>query len=244
VLQEPDIEAELRAYARKTVDAAADQVRKAGVAVETVVIDGRPATAIVEEAERFGAEVIVLGARGHGAIEEMLLGSVSAEVLDTSTIPVLIARGSRLARVLLAWDGSASADRTASLLESWPIFANAAVHVVTVTDTNIPWWAGTSEVASPEVIEVYLHALDEARDQRRKLAESMAARLQGKGLAADAEVREGAPAREILDAAAAILMGTHARTGLVRLALGSVARSVVHHAATSVLIVREPAAHS
>jgi nucleotide-binding universal stress UspA family protein len=249
VLQVPDIEAELRSYARKTVNEAAEPLQQAGRLIETVVIDGRPATAITEEAERFGADLIVLGARGHGAIEEMVLGSVSAEVLDTSTIPVLIARDGGLARILLAWDGSPSAERAASLLEAWAIFASAAVRVLTVTETNMPWWTGTTEVAGPEVIDMYLQALDESRSQRRKLAASMVARLQAKGLTADAEARDGAAAEQILAAASAwgaelILMGTHARTGLARLALGSVARSVVHHAQMSVLVAREPAKSS
>jgi nucleotide-binding universal stress UspA family protein len=36
-------------------------------------------------------------------------------------------------------------------------------------------------------------------------------------------------------------IGTHGRTGLRRLLLGSVARNVLHHAACSVLVVRAPA---
>ena len=239
-----DIETELRAYGSRTVAAAAERLRQAGLVAEPVVVEGRAAAAITEEATRSGADLIIVGARGHGAIEEMVLGSVSAEVLDTSAIPVLIARDGRPARIALAWDGSASAERAAALLESWPIFAGAAVHVVTVTETNLPWWSGTTDVAGPEVIDLYLGALDEARRERRRLAEGIAARLAAKGLTVDVETRDGAAAEEILAAAKAwgadlVVMGTHGRTGLARLALGSVARSVVHHAGMSVLVARE-----
>ena len=46
--------------------------------VETIVIDNAPAKSILDEAERFAADVIVVGWRGHGAIRRMLMGSVSA----------------------------------------------------------------------------------------------------------------------------------------------------------------------
>jgi len=57
-------------------------------------------------------------------------------------------------------------------------------------------------------------------------------------------MRAGDAATEILvaageAAAGLIVMGTHGRTGLTRLFLGSVARNVMHHAHCSVLIVRQ-----
>jgi nucleotide-binding universal stress UspA family protein len=72
----------------------------------------------------------------------------------------------------------------------------------------------------------------------------MTAQLQTAGRAAEADRREGDAATEILAAASAskadlIVMGTHGRTGIARLVLGSVARNVLQHATCSVLIVRE-----
>jgi nucleotide-binding universal stress UspA family protein len=50
--------------------------------VETVILHGRPATMIVEEARDFAADVVMVGSRGHGAIATLILGSVSAGVVD------------------------------------------------------------------------------------------------------------------------------------------------------------------
>jgi nucleotide-binding universal stress UspA family protein len=244
MVQAPQIEAELRAYAEQTVQEAAEQLRHAGLTVEPMVVDGRPAKAITDEAARFGAELIILGARGHGAIESMVLGSVSAEVLDTARLPVLIARDRRLHRIVLASDGSPGAERAARVLEAWPIFRGATIHVVTVSEPELPWWAGVgADAAAPVAIPAYLEAIDAVRDERREHATALAARLVAAGFEADAEIREGDSAQEIMAAAAAwsgelIVMGTHGRTGLARIALGSVARNVVHHARTSVLVVR------
>ena len=77
----------------------------------TMVRHGRPASEIVIEADRFGADLIVVGARGHSAVERLLVGSVSSEVVDQAHCPVLVVRTPRFARVLLATDGSADGDR-------------------------------------------------------------------------------------------------------------------------------------
>jgi nucleotide-binding universal stress UspA family protein len=68
-------------------------------------------------------------------------------------------------------------------------------------------------------------------------------RLRRAGLEADAEVREGDPAHEIVlsarhHGAGLVVVGTRGQTGLRRLILGSVARKVLLHAPCSVLIVR------
>jgi nucleotide-binding universal stress UspA family protein len=190
------------------------------------------------------ADVVVVGSRGHGTIESMLLGSVSAEVVDRAPAPVLVARGRGIGQIVLGWAGSSCATRAADLLSLWPIFAGSRVRVVSVADFEVPWWSGFPEAGSPEVMPMYLEAADASRRQHDELAREMAVRLQASGFMAEADRRDGDAATEILAAANAskadlIVIGTHGRTGLKRLVLGSVARNVLHHAACSVLIVRE-----
>jgi len=77
----------------------------------------------------------------------------------------------------------------------------------------------------------------------------MTVELEAAGITAEVDRREGDAATEILAAANAfeadlILLGTHGRTGVVRLVLGSVARNVLHHASCSVLVVRETPAEA
>jgi nucleotide-binding universal stress UspA family protein len=244
VVQMDRIEAEIRELADQTVHEARERLARPGLSVDAVVLPGRAATAIVDRARHMQADVVVVGSRGHGTIESMLLGSVSAEVVDRAPAPVLVARGSRIERIVLAWDGSTCATRAADLLATWPIFAGLHVRVASVADFEVPWWTGFPEAGSPEIMPMYLEAADASRRQHDELAREMTVQLQASGFTAEADRRDGDAATEILAAANAsnadlIVMGTHGRTGLTRLVLGSVARNVLQHATCSVLIVRE-----
>jgi len=59
---------------------------------EVRVVEGRPYQAILDEAQRCGADVIVMGSHGHSAVGEVLLGSVAHRVTQRARIPVLIVR--------------------------------------------------------------------------------------------------------------------------------------------------------
>ncbi len=56
------------------------------------VVEGLPATEIVAEAENGGFDLIVVGARGMGFVEELILGSISSIIVDKSTVPVLVVK--------------------------------------------------------------------------------------------------------------------------------------------------------
>lgn len=100
VIDVATIEADLRAQAERNVVDGRARLERPSLTVESAVLRGRPATAIVVDAKAMAADLIVVGSRGHGTIESMLLGSVSAEVIDHASAPVLIARGRQIERVV------------------------------------------------------------------------------------------------------------------------------------------------
>jgi len=123
------------------------------------------------------------------------------------------------------------------------------VRVVSVADIEVPWWSGFPEAGSPELMPLWLDAIAASRSRHDQLASEMTVELQAAGLTAEADRREGDAATEILAAAQAfkadlILLGTRGRTGVARLVLGSVARNVLHHASSSVLVVRDTPAEA
>jgi nucleotide-binding universal stress UspA family protein len=63
-----------------------------GVPVESVVRFGDPVTRILDEAEAFGADLIVVGTAGRSGIGRVLLGSVAERVFGKATAPVMLVR--------------------------------------------------------------------------------------------------------------------------------------------------------
>jgi nucleotide-binding universal stress UspA family protein len=236
------IEADAREAATAALEAARAELERAQLRVECSSLRGRPALAIVEAARELEADLIVVGSRGHGTIDRMLLGSVSAEIVDHATVPVLVARGDRLDRVLFALDGSECAGRAGALL-GWPAFARSSISIIGVSEPEVPWWAGFAGAGTPGTVPLYAEAAAASRKEHRRLIEAKAAELNAAGLEARPDLRIGDPAREIIAAAEdaeadVVVMGTRGRTGIPPLLLGSVARNVLHHATCSVLIAR------
>lgn len=64
----------------------------ANVSFESEVGGGDPAHTIVDIAERYRCELIIMGARGTSALRSALLGSVSNEVLHSARVPVMIVK--------------------------------------------------------------------------------------------------------------------------------------------------------
>jgi nucleotide-binding universal stress UspA family protein len=62
------------------------------VPIERLIEDGPPGVAICDVAKDRGADVIVIGSRGRGAIKRALLGSVSSHVVHNAPCPVLVVR--------------------------------------------------------------------------------------------------------------------------------------------------------
>jgi nucleotide-binding universal stress UspA family protein len=63
--------------------------------IETAVVDGSPKEVIVEEAERWGADLILIGSHGYGAVKRFMLGSVSQAVATHAPCSVEIVRACR-----------------------------------------------------------------------------------------------------------------------------------------------------
>jgi nucleotide-binding universal stress UspA family protein len=224
---------------------AAALLAKPGRIIETQFVRGRPASAIVDLARDMRADLIVLGSRGLGRLRSMLLGSVSAEVVDHAPCPVLVARASSIGPVLVAVDGSDSARRAVENLADAKYLAGHRLHVLTVGPVlhdGLPHWAmNVADSKTPAYRDLF------AEDRQRTEANAAAAaeELARGGFDVQWTVGAGDAAHEIIQAAEdfscdLIVMGCRGLTGLDRLLLGSVARNVLLHSPASVLIVREP----
>jgi nucleotide-binding universal stress UspA family protein len=68
----------------------ADGLRADGIEATALLVRGPTVVTTLAQAEKLGAELIVVGSHGHGAIYDVLVGSYSAGVLRGSSVPVLV----------------------------------------------------------------------------------------------------------------------------------------------------------
>lgn len=91
---------EQRRRASALVEDAAEQLRHRApdLAVTTRILEGTPKDVIVDEAEAWGATLIVLGSHGHGRFRRMMLGSVAGAVVANAPCSVAVVRARHLLR--------------------------------------------------------------------------------------------------------------------------------------------------
>ena len=78
--------------AQAAVERVAAELREFTDNVDTVVRGGEPADQIIRVADEIEADLIVIGGRGKGAVEAILLGRVAYRVLHNAPCPVLVTR--------------------------------------------------------------------------------------------------------------------------------------------------------
>jgi len=115
-----------------------------------------------------------------------------------------------------------------------------------VVSAAVPIFIGPGEATAAAAIG---RLMGEQEKYHKEIAERAATRLRKAGLTADARIVLGDPRSALLDAARSehadlIVVGSHGRTGIKKLLLGSVASHVVTHAPCNVLVVREGVIHS
>ena len=225
----------------RTESAVASVPGIADVTVRLVVSEGPAVQALVDRAE--GAELLVVGSRGRGAMRSALLGSVALHCATHAPCPVLVvhpvpADHTPSGRVVVGVDGSPSSREAlvAAVAEAGRIGAEVeAVASYVMADA----WTDLSTVIQPTDERVR----DELRQRtEQSVAEVLAARAADAGPAPKVrtEVLEG-PAAEVLVTAARgadlLVVGSRGRGALRGLLLGSVALHCAMHAPCPVLVV-------
>ncbi len=90
-----EIETTARENAEKVLETTSQKIREivsADVFISTEILFGSPESRIVETAEKFGADLIIVGSHGYNRWERLLLGSVSDSVVHHAPCSVLVVR--------------------------------------------------------------------------------------------------------------------------------------------------------
>jgi nucleotide-binding universal stress UspA family protein len=240
----------------RLVKAAAETLSASGHRTECDSFLGFPKNAISEYAKQWGANLVMAGSHGQGAIKRFLIGSVAQGILRTAPCSVEIVRpsvhgrpaSSHPLKIILATDGSEFSAATAKSLAARPWPKDSQVKIVSAAEILIPnsQISGypLSSMYPPSLLEELMHnarthAQEAVETARKILAGSKLKVMEGN------ETPLGDPRIAVLEEAKEwgadlIVMGSHGRRGFNRLLLGSVSESVAVHAHCSVEVVRVP----
>jgi nucleotide-binding universal stress UspA family protein len=217
----------------------AARAAESDVPVSTAVLpnESGAARAITDYAEAQDVDLLVMGTQGRTGLDRFVLGSVTERALRISPVPVLTARTStpveELDDVLVATDGSEGAAAAVTHAVDLAAAADATLHVIHVVDVTVAWPTGAGGPLLDRMEDAGREAVDRAVERAGRADVP----------AVEATLLSGSPYRAIVDYAAdadvdLTVVGTHGRSGLDRLLLGSVAERVVRTAGTPVLALK------
>lgn len=212
----------------------------AGLHVDTDAHIGKPFVELIRATRSWNANLVVVGVSARG--EGRFLGSTGERVLRKSPVPVLIAKqelipGPKTVLVPIDFsDGSKKAAAEAVALVRG--FGGRAIflHILDLAEYVYPAAYGATPIILPPLTP----------DDLEPDWQQFLATLPLSGITWEKQTREGRAASRIVETAHEcnadlVVMGTHGRTGLAHVLLGSVAESVLRLTDCSVLTVRPDA---
>ncbi|HKY75210.1 MAG TPA: universal stress protein [Acidimicrobiia bacterium] len=198
---------------------------------QTVVCDG-PVRALLEAGD--AADLLVLGARGSGGFEGLLLGSVSDRVAQLANRPVAVVRTAapvRGGRVVVGIDGSARSRDALRWAAAEALAREAILEIVHA-------W-GLPMMTSPPVHAVIPNA-STLEENGRAILDTAATDPALAGVTVNPHVVAGSPARALLERATSaglLVVGTRGFGRVAGALLGSVSRQLLHHAPCPVVVI-------
>ncbi|TVT92829.1 universal stress protein [Haloferax volcanii] len=223
------------------VEEAAKTLETLGVSYDTDVIQGNPALTIVEYAERYGQDLVVMPTHGREGVSRYLIGSVSEEVVRLSSVPVLTVRMQPdeslrfpYENILIPTDGSTTATHAAEHVVEFAASLDATVHVLSVVDDRVLGLDSRATASGNESEQAATDAVDTVVSEAEARGVTNTVR----------HVEYGTPVEKIRDCIEAndihaVGMGTMGRRGTDRILLGSVAEKTVRSAPVPVMTIAD-----
>lgn len=227
---------------RDRLTSVASQPPLAGLSVDSVVRSGVPFAEIVDHARECSSDLIVVGASAKRGLQGLVLGRTAERVVRKADVPVLVAKRALAPRpevVLTATDFSPASvpavRQAASLARQWGARLVIA-HIIEPAAEVYGWGA---ELAGGEVYLVEPEALDpewQALLAEVELANVRWSQVTRRGYAVQTLCELAGDERADL-----VVLGTHGRSAIPHVLLGSVAEGVVRACESCVLTVRPDA---
>ena len=229
---------DVQASLRKPCDEALAEAQKIAederALIKTVCEEGETYERIVDLADAENCDVIVMGRRGLKKIDRTLVGSVTARVIGHTQRDVLVVpAGTTLGwkKILVATDGSKFSGIAINKAIDFAKAYGGSLVVVSVVDVPTEFYA-----EAPQAVEDMVRKAKEFTTAVREQAE--AAGVKAEIYIGEAEAFEAIVKLAKDQTVNMIVVGSHGRTGLRRLLMGSVTEKVIGHAPCPVLVVK------
>jgi nucleotide-binding universal stress UspA family protein len=236
--------------ANAVLASASARAAQANIQSRSILLDGPATSQLLKCAREQSVDAIVVGTHGRSGLSRLAFGSVAEGVLRASGVPTFVIPedtmvavalrsnlvGAALRSILVAADGSdASVDATRYGLEV-AAAERAEIVFCSVVDPNVERWSRTDYGYDPD------YFIAEMKREAATLLEHLLENARIHEVPARALLRCGKACDEILAAADdvasdLVVVGTHARTGLGRFFLGSVAESVLRRSVVPVCTI-------
>lgn len=243
--------------AQSLVNCATAKLTKSGHRAYAETTVGYPKQAITSYAKEWGADLIMVGSHGHGAVARTILGSVAQAVLRTAHCSVEIVRPVSKDRtptkgmiILLATDGSECSAKAVDFVANQPWPAGSELRIISVAQfvpADVPSLPSQFSAPVPSLVDELCKQARmqacEAMGSARKTLSPKGQEVTSNGLKMYHITPLGDPRVAILQEIGIchpdlIVLGSHGRHGLERLLMGSVAEAVAANATCSVTVVR------
>jgi len=224
----------------EAVQQVATRASERGVPTVTEVLQGEPYRTIVDYADTYDIDLVVMPTHGRRGLERFLLGSTTERVVRRAEVPVLTIRPDDDVRVrypyhtvLIPTDGSDPAAAALDVGIDVATVAAAAVHLLSVVDVT--------SLGVDVRADIQAAALEEGAHD---IVGAAAERASAAGIDPTTAVEFGGSVPSVVRSYVTdndvdlVVVGTHGRTGFDRYVLGSVAEALVRTAPVPVLTVR------
>jgi nucleotide-binding universal stress UspA family protein len=221
--QAPQLVEKYEKETRQHLESVKSRASKEGLDCEVIVHEGEePYQYIIDEAAKKQAEMIIMGRYGRTGLKRLLMGSVTARVIGHSPCKVMVIPETAKVsykNILIAADGSKYSDA-------------AALEAISI-----------AKRCGSDLIAISVVTKDKDLPSAKKNVGKISRMAKKEGLKAKTLTLRGTPYNVIVEAAGkknadVIVVGSHGRTGLDRLLMGSVTERVIGHANCAVLVVK------
>jgi nucleotide-binding universal stress UspA family protein len=229
--------------AQRLLDGAARTTQRFGVVPTCRIVEGSPAKGILSVAAKLRCSLIVISTHARGGLGRLFIGSTTEAVLRGSTIPVLTVRpGTNVApesrscfeRVVVGADDSEPARAAIDAITEQA--ATDGYHVLFCSVVDIE-----GVVGSRGYYDTAIHA--GLYDDAQRIVDRAVIDARANDIGAEGRIAEGNASRALIavakrENADLIVTGSHGRTGVRRVFVGSVAETIVRTSPVPVLVVR------